>query len=130
MPKWLKESVIIQIHHAQAVEHGGLRSPADRGKFDSNLYRPINLLEHEPETTIFRLAACYGYGFARNHVFPDGNKRVSLASIGVFLHINGLVLTATEVEAVHTINAVAAGEFGEEDLANWIDRKSDPKVER
>ncbi len=121
MPKWLKESVIVQIHHAQLAEHGGLRGPADRGKLQSTLHRPTNLSEYEPEPSIARLAASYGYGFARNHVFPDGNKRVSLASIGVFLHINGFRLTASEPEAVHMIRALAAGEISEEQLTVWIE---------
>ena len=125
MPIWLKESVIVQIHHPKLAEHGGLRGPADHGKLQSTLQHPVNLSNYEPGTIIFRLAACYGYGFARNHVFPDGNKRVSLASIGVFLYINGFVLTATEVEAVHAINAVAAGRVSEKELASWIERKSE-----
>jgi len=46
-----------------------------------------------------RLAAAYGFALARGHGFPDGNERVALAVIDVFLRMNGLELTAKEADA-------------------------------
>jgi death-on-curing protein len=67
-----------------------------------------------------RLAAAYGFALARGHCFPDGNKRVALAIIDVFLRMNGLALSADETDAVMTMQALAARDLTEEDLADWI----------
>ena len=66
------------------------------------------------------LAASYGFGFAKYHVFSDGNKRISLTVIDVFQILNGMQLTAEEVEAVCAIKEVATGEMDESGLAAWI----------
>ena len=57
---------------------------------------------------------------ARSHCFPDGNKRVALAIVDVFLRLNGLELTADELDAVGTIQSLAAGDFSEDEFAEWI----------
>ncbi len=91
---------------------------------EANLARPRHLLTYETDSTIPRLAASYGFGFARNHCFPDGNKRIALAAIGVFLADNDFEFIADEVETVVTIRAVAAGELSEAELAAWIEANS------
>ena len=73
---------------------------------------------------MFELAACYGFGFAKNHVFNDGNKRISLVSIDVFLQINGFQLVAEEIDAVCTIRDVATGALNESQLRSWIKARS------
>ena len=70
--------------------------------------------------TLHELAASYGFGFVKNHVFNDGNKRISLTVINVFLILNGMQLVAEEVEAVCVIKDVATGEMDEAGLAIWI----------
>jgi death-on-curing protein len=52
----------------------------------------------------------------------DGNKRVGLLAMFVFLALNGLSLDAPEVEAADTIEHLAEGSLGVEDLAGWIER--------
>jgi death-on-curing protein len=71
-----------------------------------------------------RLAAAYGFALARGHCFPDGNKRVALAIIDVFLRMNGMELTADEPDAVSTIQSLAAGDLTEDQLAEWISANS------
>lgn len=92
---------------------------------DSTLARPQQLEVYaKPEPTIFQLAVSYGFGFARNHCFSDGNKRVALVSIDVFLQLNGYELIAGEVDAALTIEDLAAREISEEMLAEWIEANS------
>ena len=124
MPIWLKEAEIRYFHHEQLVEHGGLRAALDEGALESTLARPLQLLNYEPETTLPESAACYGYGFARNHVFADGNKRMALVTMDLFLMINGYTLTAAEEEAVVIINEVASGVMSQQELAEWIEQNS------
>ena len=104
--------------------HGGLPGPAREGALEATLARPQHLLAFEPQSSIPRLAASYAYGFARDHCFPDGNKRIALASLGIFLMDNNHTFNADEVDAVVTIRAVAAGEIGEEELTAWIQANS------
>jgi death-on-curing protein len=66
------------------------------------------------------LAAAYGFGVARNPPFTDGNKRTALASIVVFLGLNGLDLDAPPPETTAMILGMAAGEISEDTLARWI----------
>ena len=70
--------------------------------------------------SLARLAAAYGYGLARGHCFTDGNKRLALAVIDVFLQMNGAELAASEPDAVVTLQALAAGEMTEDGLAEWV----------
>ena len=66
------------------------------------------------------LSANYGFGFAKNHLFNDGNKRIPLALMNVFLILNGVQLIAQEIKAVCVIKDVANGEMGVADLATWF----------
>ena len=126
MPVWLDYADIIYFHQQCIDEHGGLRGDPKQGPLESTLARPRNLLNYNPDAGIFDLAASYGYGLARNHCFPDGNKRISLISIDVFLQLNGYQLAADEADAVVAIRELAAGEMSEADLANWIEEQSEP----
>ncbi|GAB4232683.1 MAG: hypothetical protein OHK0028_08210 [Deltaproteobacteria bacterium] len=75
---------------------------------------------------MFDLAAAYGFGIVKNHPFIDGNKRLALAVMYVFLEINGYRLDAPEVEAADVILRLAAGELREKDLARWLKANSLP----
>ena len=121
MPNWLTRRDIEYFHSVTIRRDGGLDGPANEDALEATLARPQHLLTYEPASTIPRLAASYGYGFGRNHCFPDGNKRIALASIGIFLADNGREFSADEVETVVTIRALAAGDMSEEELTAWIE---------
>lgn len=115
------------IHTQLMEEHGGLFGPSHEGALEAALARPQHRYHFSPErATLEVLAAAYGYGIARGHCFPDGNKRLSLAIMDVFLQLNGRELTASEADAVVTIRAVTASEMSEEELSAWIAENSGP----
>jgi death-on-curing protein len=60
----------------------------------------------------------------RNHHFIDGNKRVALAVMYVFLEMNGYRLDAPEVETVVVMLRLAAGEMEEKGLSGWLKKNS------
>jgi death on curing protein len=126
MPIWLESREIRFFHQQLIEEHGGLHGLRDEGALDSTLARPRHLLAYHPDSTIHKLAASYGFGFAKNHVSVDGNRRIALAAVDVFLQINGANLAADEAEAVIIINEVARGAMNENDLAGWISARSVP----
>ena len=126
MPEWLEVGDIVYFQRLLINEHGGLHGIRDEGALESTLARPQQLLNYEPNASIYEMAASYGYGFAKNHVFNDGNKRVSLVCIDIFLQINGLQLIAKEEDAVLTIRDLAAGLLDEAGLSGWIEENSKP----
>lgn len=121
---WLTQRDIRHFYAELLSEHGGLAGAPSEGALDSTLARSHNLLAYEPESPLARLAASYAFDFARNHCFPDGDKRIALTAIGVFLYVNGKELIASEPDAALTIESVAGGEMSEEELAAWIEGNS------
>lgn len=124
MPHWVTERIARYIHADQLAEHGGLDGPSREGALEATLARARHLHEYAPRSSLERLAAAYGYGLARDHCYPDGNKRLALAVMDVFLRLNGRQLTAAEEDAVVTIVAVAGGQISEDELAEWVGANS------
>ncbi len=117
--KWVDRQLLITLHDESLSMHGGLSGIRDEGLLDSALNRAPNLaLYGEPDYA--ELAAAYGFGLAKNHAFMDGNKRAAFLSVGLFLMLNGWRLTATQVNATLTMQALAAGELDEVAFAAWI----------
>ena len=121
-PVWLDGEIALAIHDRQLAEHGGGRGLRDRGALDSALARPINRWTYgEDDRT--RLAAAYAFGIARNHPFADGNKRTAWVMARLFLRLNRADITFSPEDAVRTVLALAAGELGEEELADWFRKR-------
>jgi death-on-curing protein len=118
-PEWLDLGIVLDFHAEQLALFGGPDGIRDLGLLESALARPQNKFAYG-ETNLAALAAAYGFGIARNHPFIDGNKRTALASMIVFLNLNGLALGAPQEAATAIVLALAAGEIGEDGLARWI----------
>ncbi len=121
-PRWLDQQALLLLHEESLSTFGGAAGLRDEGLLDSALHRPRNLHELGGVSDLSALAAAYAHGLSRNHPFVDGNKRAAFLAIGVFLAINGRRLTASPVEAVVAMTALAAGELDEPTLAAWIRR--------
>ena len=118
-PVWIPVAAVRAIHFELIAEYGGLPGVRDQNLLESALARPRNLFAYEG-ADLFHLAAAYAYGFARNHPFLDGNKRMAFASIAVFLDLNGYELLADKADAIETMLTLAAGGVSQEELAAWI----------
>lgn len=115
------------IHAELMAEHGGLPGPSREGTLEAALARPRHIYYYSPKPpTIEHLAAAYGFAIGAGHCFPDGNKRLALAVMDVFLQLNGRELTVIEANAVLTMQDVAAGNLSEEELAGWVRENSAP----
>jgi death-on-curing protein len=127
-PIWVPLRAVVAIQGELIAEHGGLSGPPRQGDLEAALGCPVNLHAYaETKPSLPRLAAAYGFALARGHCFPDGDKRVALAIIDVFLRLNGAELTAGEMDAADTIQSLAAGELTEDQLAEWIAANSGPR---
>lgn len=118
-PLWLELAVIVAAHEEQLAEHGGASGIRDNGALESAAARPRNSWSYG-QTDLLSLAAGYAFGIARNHPFVDGNKRTAFVAAVSFLAINGIELRIRRESGVTTFLALAAGELGEEDLADWF----------
>ena len=120
-PVWLGAGLVRALHAELLAEYGGLDARCNEALLECALARPQQRHTYgDPPPTLMELAAAYGFGLARNHSFSDGNKRVALMAMYVFLRLNGQVLDAPEVEAVAVIQDLAAGRFDEAALAAWL----------
>lgn len=130
-PRWVARVVVDAIHLDQIREHGGLAGIRDENALEAALARPRQKWHYEPDTSIPGLAAAYGFGLSRSHPYRDGNKRVSLVAMVVFLELNGWQFTATEPEVVEAMVALASGMLSEAELAAWLTAHSQaPKRRR
>lgn len=122
---WIARDVLLAAHDEQLQEHGGATGIRDEGLFDSALPRSQNLAAYgEPDAEA--LAASYAFGLAKNHAFVDGNKRMALVALELFLELNGFTLVADDAQCVIVILSLASGAFSEDDLAEWIRRHLKP----
>jgi len=126
-PVWLEPALIVAVHEAQLAEHGGAAGVRDAGLLDSALARPQQLWNYaESRPNMATLAAADGFGIARNHPFVDGNKRSALVAMETFLNLNGWELTASNLDCVQEMLALAAGDRTEIQLAAWLRRHLAP----
>lgn len=108
--------------HAQLIEStGGSDGIRDEGLLDSALESPFqSFVGEELFPSIQAKAARLCYGLVKNHAMIDGNKRIGVHSMLVFLAVNGYELKYTQNELVDLILDVADGKKVYEDLLKWI----------
>jgi len=127
-PIWINLRVVKAFHDRQINEHGGLPGLRDKGLLLSALSRPENTYHYSsPKPDVAELAAAYGFGLAKNHLFNDANKRTALIAMRLFLKLNGYDLATSPEDKYKTIIRVAASDISEDELAQWI-RKNLEKI--
>ena len=135
-PCWLDIHDVYAIHGEILAESGGTPGILNEGALESTLSKPKHLHYYGTDVSLYELAAAYGYGFAKNHCFVDGNKRVALITVYTFLAVNGIELTASEVDAANVFLDLAASSGTQDQeikrLAAWLRSNSqddDPKIQ-
>ena len=119
--RWVRRDLVYAVHDMQLARHGGRAGLRDQNLVESALSRPEQLHTHgQPPPDAAQLAAAYAYGLARNHGFSDGNKRTAWVVARVFLADNAIELAFSEIDAIHTMQAVASGTLDEQQLAVWF----------
>lgn len=118
-PVWLTAALVRVMQSELITEHGGEPGLREGGLLESALER-ARMAWSYGERDLCVLAARYGHGLSSNHSFMDGNKRVALAVIDVFLRLNGLQLVASEEDAYLTIMDLAQGQLDADALAVWV----------
>lgn len=112
--------VLDAVHVDLLRAHGGLPGVRDENALESALARPRHRWAYSRGTDLAPLAAAYGFGLARSHPYRDGNKRIALLAMVVFLGLNGYELEASEADVVTVMVNLAAGRMSERALATWV----------
>ena len=119
--KKLSKKQILMLHTQLIQQTGGSEGVRDYNLRDSALETPFQSFGgDELYPTIQAKAARLGYGLIKNHCMIDGNKRIGMHAMLVFLALNGIELKYMQKELYETILDVAAGKIEYEDLLQWV----------
>jgi death-on-curing protein len=117
--KFLSQAEVLRIHGMLIDLYGGAPGLRDPGLLASALAQPEASFGGAPlHPTV--AAAAYGFHIARNHAFVDGNKRIALAAMLVFLEVNGKPLVVEQEELYAVMMAVSDGRWSKETLTAWL----------
>ncbi len=111
----------IKIHSVLTARTGGDAGLRDEGLLRAALDAPFQTFGGEElYPTVEKKAARLGHSLIANHAFVDGNKRIGMLLILVFLKINGREIKPEVGEVSRIGFATARGEVGPDALYRWI----------
>lgn len=117
----LDQEKVMLLHKLLTDETGGDPNIRDSGLLNSALESAFVTFDGvELYQTREEKGARLGYSLISNHAFVDGNKRIGMFVMLIFLEINGVKLSPTNSEVARVGLAVAAGTMKYEDLLEWI----------
>ena len=117
----LSKEQILLLHTQLIEEFGGTDGVRDYNLLDSALETPFQSFAGvELYPTIQAKAARLGYGLIKNHTMLDGNKRIGVHTMLIFLALNGIEMKYTQKELYETVLSVAEGSLEYEDLLRWV----------
>ena len=117
----LSREQVIALHTQLIAETGGLDGIRDDSLLESALNAPFQSFDGiDVFPSIQQKAARLAFGLIKNHAFIDGNKRIGVHTMLVFLALNKIELDYTQDELSDTVLKIAAGKLDFEDLLQWI----------
>ncbi len=121
--RYITEQDVLVIHARIIEETGGAHGVRDLNLFISSCTRPRMMFGgKELYQGVYLKASAYIESFAMNHVFIDGNKRISITTSARFLFINGYELTATNKEIENFALRVVVKHLSLKDIAIWLEK--------
>ena len=119
--RMLTREEVVAIHAASLERFGGLPGVRDEGLLESAIAQPSQSFGGvELYPTLEEKAARLAFGLAKNHAFPDGNKRVATACMAAVLRMNGRAFRPDAGELLSTMLGVAEGSVTYEALVEWV----------
>lgn len=120
MIKLTKEQVI-SMHNSLIDTTGGTFGVRDAGLLESALESPFQTFGGcDIYPSLIQKAARIAYSLVSNHPFVDGNKRIGVHVMLVFLALNGIDISCTQNELVTIGLALAEGAMSADELSVWL----------
>ncbi|MBI5202996.1 MAG: type II toxin-antitoxin system death-on-curing family toxin [Elusimicrobia bacterium] len=115
------------IYRRLIEETGGDSGLREAGLLRAALARPFATFDgNDLYPSLFEKAAALAHSLAKNHPFLDGNKRMALACLRVFLRLNGEDLAADQDEKAGMIERLSRGELTVDELSIWLTERCRP----
>lgn len=120
MRKLTKEQILL-LHQNLIDSSGGSPGLRDVGLLESAIYAPFQSVgDGDAYPSLQQKAARLGFGLIKNHAFIDGNKRIGVHAMLVFLALNGIELQYTQKDLSDMVLLVAEGALSFEEMVKWI----------
>lgn len=120
--KKLSVDQIVSLHHQLTLATGGLDGIRDIGLIESAVNSAFEVyfgVDQYPRLEEKATRLCFA--LVKNHGFLDGNKRIGVFAMLVFLDINDCSLNLTDDDIVRLGLGVASSELNYEDILRFIE---------
>lgn len=112
---------VIYLHSSLIEATGGADGVRDMGLLESALEAPFQTFGGKDlYPALIQKAARLGHSLISNHPFVDGNKRIGIHTMLVFLAANGVEIACTQKELIDVGLALADGTMNAEKLLIWL----------
>lgn len=112
---------VLRIHSALVQKTGGSDGLRDKNLLDSALKSPFQTFSLEDlYPTFLEKAAVLCYSLVQNHPFVDGNKRIGVHLMLLFLELNNFNLSYSQKELVDFGFGIASGKIGKDEIKEKI----------
>lgn len=110
-----------KLHQMMVESTGGHSGLRDEGALEAALMNAFATFDGQDlYPGVEAKAAVKCYGIIRNHPFIDGNKRMGIFVMLVFLEANEIRLSFTQDELVQLGLGIAQGNIDAEQIQDWI----------
>lgn len=112
---------VISLHSSLIEATGGTDGVRDMGLLESALEAPFQTFDGKDlYPALIQKAARLGHSLISNHPFIDGNKRIGIHTMLVFLAANGVEIEYTQKELIDIGLSLADGTMNAKKLLIWL----------
>ena len=113
---------ILEIQNRLVAQTGGINGVRDMNLLDSSIISPFQTFGGQDlYPNLHSKAAQLGYQLINNHPFLDGNKRIGIHIMFLFLLVNGEAISATDNEKITLGLSIAQDIMKPENIIEWLD---------
>lgn len=117
----LSKDRVLLLHKLMAEVTGGSARLREEALLDAALEGIFATFDgQELYPTAEEKGARLGYSLISNHAFVDGNKRIGMYAMLIFLEVNGIRLACSNEDIVQAGLGVASGGMSYEELLQWV----------
>ena len=118
---FFSDEQILRIHSSLITKTGGIDGVRAYNLLDSSLKSIFQTFDgKELYPSILDKAAQLCYSLIENHPFLDGNKRIGVHLMLIFLKINGIDLNYTQEELIDFGLKIASGKMKKDEIKEWF----------